>query len=216
VAEQSHDPDRQALIGALASGQVEFIVIGGAAVESHGIDYRTVDIDLAPQASHENLARLADVLNELRPSLVISEADDSQDVPLPAHYFTADSLKNQTFWNLRTSLGKLDIAFAPAGFPNGYDDLQAHAQPRQLAATTLTVQVASLEDVEHSKRVAGRPKDTQYLQRVGRLEPPSMSDALRLHNVRNPPVATTQPAHDSSRPGPPPTPAPGRRSDLER
>jgi hypothetical protein len=48
------------------------------------------------------------------------------------------------------------------------------AQQREVAATTVTVSVASLTDVEHSKRTADRPKDRAYLEQVGRLDEPLM------------------------------------------
>jgi hypothetical protein len=59
-------------------------------------------------------------------------------------------------WNLRTPHGKIDITFLPSGFPAGYNDLRARAQPLQAAQTTVIAAVASLHDVEHSKRTGGR------------------------------------------------------------
>lgn len=93
-------------------------------------------------------------------------------MPLPAGHFTAENLGRQDVWNLATRLGRLDIAFAPSGFPAGYEQLQRRARPLRVAQTSLTVAVAALADVEHSKRVAARPKDRRYLQAVGRLRAP--------------------------------------------
>lgn len=42
----------------------------------------------------------------------------------------------------------------------------------RVAETSIEVQVAALNDVEHSKRTADRPKDRTYPIRVGRLQPP--------------------------------------------
>lgn len=94
---------------------------------------------------------------------------------LPPDYFTASVLAQATVWNLRTVHGKLDLTLAPSGFPEGYAQLIADAEQRRVAATTITVAVASLADVEHSKRTADRAKDRAYLQQVGRLgaSPPS-------------------------------------------
>ncbi len=68
--------------------------------------------------------------------------------------------------------GKLDIAFVPSGFAAGFDALRPRATDLVVALTSLRALVASLEDVEHSKRGAGRPKDRRYLETVGRLRPP--------------------------------------------
>lgn len=166
------DPGREALLRALTQANVAFVVIGGAALQSYDQSHRTDDIDVTPEHSHENLARLATVLNELNCKLVIDPADDSQDVPLPAGYFTAHSLARHSIWNLQTTHGKLDITFHPSGFPAGYEQLRVRAKPREVAQTSVTVRVAALEDVEHSKRIADRPKDRDYLTRVGRLQAP--------------------------------------------
>jgi hypothetical protein len=43
---------------------VRFVVIGGAALQSHGQRYETEDIDITPDRAQQNLKRLADVLDE--------------------------------------------------------------------------------------------------------------------------------------------------------
>ncbi|MFT4034939.1 MAG: hypothetical protein QM679_05135 [Patulibacter sp.] len=172
MAEQSGrslESERGALLTSLLSGGVEFVIIGGAAVQSHGVDYRTEDIDATPRRSRENLERLASVLNDLECVLVVDAADPTTDVPLPPDYFTSDNLAQTDLWNLRTRHGKLDIAFAPAGFAKGYEDLIGGATEITVAFTDTTASVAALVDVEHSKREAGRAKDIAYLESVGRL-----------------------------------------------
>jgi hypothetical protein len=56
------DRDREALLGVLAHHGVAFVLIGGAAIQSYGRRYDTQDIDLTPDTTPENLARLADAL----------------------------------------------------------------------------------------------------------------------------------------------------------
>ncbi len=53
------------LLRVLSDGGVRFVVIGGAALQSHGQRYETEDIDITPDRAQENLKRLADVLNRL-------------------------------------------------------------------------------------------------------------------------------------------------------
>lgn len=165
------DPGREALLRALRDGGVRFVLIGGAALETHGQPHRTEDIDVTPDREHENLRRLADVLNRLECRLEIDPNRPEAAVPLPDDYFTAVSLARVTVLNLRTAHGKLDVAVAPAGFPDGYAQLTPDAQTLKVHATSVEVAVASLADVEHSKRIASRPKDRSYLTRVGRLDP---------------------------------------------
>jgi hypothetical protein len=99
------------------------------------------------------------VLNRLECSLEVDPAHPENAVSLPPDYFTASVLAQATVWNLRTAHGKLDLTLAPSGFPEGYTQLITDAEQRQVAATTITVAVASLADVEHSKRTADRAKD---------------------------------------------------------
>jgi hypothetical protein len=166
------DRGREALLRALREADVRFVVIGGAALQSHGQRYETEDIDVTPDRAQQNLERLAHVLNRMECSLEVDPAHPEKAVSLPSGYFTASVLAQANVWNLRTAHGKLDVTLVPSGFPEGYTQLIADAEQRRVAATTITVAVASLADVEHSKRTADRAKDRAYLQQVGRLGPP--------------------------------------------
>lgn len=165
------DPGREPLLRALQDGGVTFVVIGGAALETHHQPHRTDDVDIAPAVDRLNLEHLADVLNALDCRLVTDVDDESSWVALPNGYFTTATLRRADVWNLHTRHGALDVTFKPSGFPDGYEDLQRNAERLQIAGTNIVVPVASLHDVEQSKRTADRPKDRDYLSRVGRLRP---------------------------------------------
>ena len=150
----------------LARHRVVFVLIGGAAIQSHGGRYDTQDIDLTPDTGPENLSRLANALNELDCRLVTDPADTASWVALPADYFTPRTLLSASVWNLATRHGQLDLAFTPTGFPGGYRDLTVHATQRVVSGTTIVVSVASLEDVQESKRQANRPKDREYFRQA--------------------------------------------------
>jgi hypothetical protein len=160
------DPDREALLGVLARHRVAFVLIGGAAIQSHGLRYDTRDMDVTPDTTPENLAALADALNELDCRLITDPTDAGSWVALPSDYFTEHSLRSASLWNLDTRHGQLDLCFIPAGFPHGYTDLEPRARQRAVAETTVVVSVAALDDVHESKRQANRPKDREYLQRA--------------------------------------------------
>jgi hypothetical protein len=175
------DPGRDTLPRALRDDGVRFVLIGGAAIESHGLPYATQDIDVTPDREHENLGRLAEALNRLGCRLEIDPDQPDAAVELPADYFTAATLRRATVWNLRTVHGKIDLTLAPSGFPDGYTQLAPGARQGRVSRTRIEVAIASLADVEHSKRLANREKDRDYLEEVGRLDPPqTASESLRV------------------------------------
>jgi len=99
------DPDRDALLAVLIRHGVAFVLIGGAAIQSHGGSYDTQDIDLTPETGDANLQRLRDALNELRCRLVTDLANTAAWVPLPDDYFTPRSIRAASVWNLATATG---------------------------------------------------------------------------------------------------------------
>ncbi len=119
------DAEREALLKTLVAHGVQFVVIGGAGIQSHGRRYDTLDIDVTPDRDEANLHRLADALNKLDCRLVTDAANAAAWVPLPPDYFTPRTLLAATAWNLATRHGQLDLTFAPSGFPGGYGELAA-------------------------------------------------------------------------------------------
>lgn len=156
------DAEREALLKVLVDHDVQFVVIGGAGIQSHGRRYDTLDIDVTPDPDEANLQRLADALNELDCRLVTDPANTAAWVPLPPDYFTPRSLLAATVWNLATRHGQLDLSFAPTGFPGGYGELARRAERLTVAGTRIAVLVAALDDIHKSKRAADRPKDRAY------------------------------------------------------
>ena len=53
----------EALVQLLVRHNVTFVVIGGAAIQSHGRRYDTQDVHVTPDTDNANLERLAAALN---------------------------------------------------------------------------------------------------------------------------------------------------------
>ena len=137
------------LIGALASADVDFVVIGGVAGGSYGSAYGTFDVDVAYSRDRENLARLAGVLRELGATL----RGAPRDLPFQ---LDAKTLENGANFTFDTRFGALDILAEPAGAPP-YQDLKARGTSIIVAGSTVTI--ASLDHLIAMKEAAGRPKD---------------------------------------------------------
>jgi len=163
MASPRFDPER--LLSALTDRDVRFILIGGMAAVLHGDVGVTVDIDVVPERSDENLERLAEALRDLNARVRTEGEPERLPFDCSAAFFRklpADSIVNMT-----TKAGDLDLAFCPSG-TEGFSDLRRDAVEIE-AADRLHVFVASLEDVIRSKQAADREKDRLALPRLRRL-----------------------------------------------
>jgi hypothetical protein len=149
------------IFACLARHQVAYVLIGGLAAVLRGSPLPTVDADICPESTQDNLRRLAQALADL--SARVRTPDAPGGVPFP---YDAAFLSQVQLLNLVTRAGDLDLSFMPAG-THGYADLAA-------SATTMTIDgvlvpVASLEDVIRSKEAANRPKDARMLPTLRQL-----------------------------------------------
>jgi hypothetical protein len=145
------DPER--LITTLAKHGVRYVLIGAVAARLQGFPRLTADADITPARDAHNLRRLAAALRELKARVYT----DSVPEGLPFECSPA-MLSRAELWNLVTSAGRVDVAFAPSG-TEGYDDLVRNAVAFDVFGTTLNA--ASLVDIIRSKEAAGRPQDVQ-------------------------------------------------------
>lgn len=146
-----------AIVAALNRNQVRYVIIGAfAAIAQQAPIPATRDIDLTPEASHENLARLSLALKELGARIRTEAVPDG----LPFSH-DATSLAAADVWNLICPDGEFDISFHPSGFEEGYAQLAPNAH--RLRVGEVEVVVADLADVIRSKESAGRPKDLRVL-----------------------------------------------------
>ncbi len=154
--------DPVAILRALESRDVEFVVIGGFAATIRGSAHVTFDIDVVPRETAANLGRLAEALKDLGAAVYVSDSE----TPLPFDP-SAEQLAGNRIWNLATSAGALDLVLAPAGI-DGYDEAVRGATELEIA-DRLTIQVAALDTIIRSKEAADRPKDRAVLDELREL-----------------------------------------------
>ncbi len=161
----SADFDPVRLLSALCEAEVRFILIGGMAAVLHGDVGVTVDIDVVPERTAENIESLAEALRRLGARIRTEVEPEGLSFDCTAEFFR--HLPPESIVNLTTDAGDLDVAFCPSG-TSGFEDLRRDAIDIEVA-DHLRVMVASLEDVIRSKQAAGREKDRVAVPRLRRL-----------------------------------------------
>jgi hypothetical protein len=142
--------DARELFRALAHRDVEYVTIGGIAIQAHGGQRLTQDLDVAIAASTENLARLADALLDLDARILGPDGQRSPSTP------TALLLASSDQWHLITDHGQLDVITLPAHLGT-FAELRARAHEVPLGE--LSIPIADRDDLLKMKRAAGRPQD---------------------------------------------------------
>jgi hypothetical protein len=147
------DPVR--IFEALQRHDVEYLTIGGVAVNAHGHVRNTRDVDILIESTPENMRRLAGALDDLDASLSGVDAELMDVDPRDP----VDLLNGGNF-ALRTAAGGLDL-FDPSEIPGGrpYGEMR----PRAVEAVVEGVRVRAVgfDDLIRLKRESGRDRDLE-------------------------------------------------------
>ena len=138
----------RAILHRLVSDGVEFVLIDGVAAIVLGAPIVSLDVDVVPEPSDENLNRLSEALLALHAEVLgAGRVRDFGD---------GDWLRASRSWNFATDLWRLDILHAPAGV-TGYAALAAEATNENVDG--VMIMTASIEHLIAMKEAANRPKD---------------------------------------------------------
>lgn len=162
-----HQPaqlDPRRILEQLTAHDVDFVVVGGMAAQTHGSTRMTNDVDLIPAPEPANLGRLADALNALE-AQVLNPGHQELEID-------AAMLPRATIWQLATPHGDIDVLHdAPGAGP--YPKLRERALV--IALDEARVPVASRDDLIRMKLARGRPIDRAD---VAALTDPEAQEAL--------------------------------------
>ncbi len=149
--------DFAALIRQLTENEVKFIIVGGAAATAHGSARLTLDLDVVYSRSANNIARMVQALQPLKPYLRGAPPG------LPFEW-SVETIQKGLNFTLTTTLGALDLLGEIVG-GGGYEQLFPDTIRLEIGGVEcLCLQLERLIEV---KRAAGRPKD---LETVAELE----------------------------------------------
>ncbi len=147
------DPAR--IFEALQRHEVEYLTIGGVAVNVHGHVRNTRDVDILVEWTPQNMRRLAAALGDLDAKLFGVDAEHLGIDPRDP-----EDLLNGGNFTLRTAAGGLDL-FDPSEIPGGrpYEEMR----PRAVEAVVegITVRAVGFDDLIRLKRESGRDSDLE-------------------------------------------------------
>ena len=156
------------LLRALHEAGAQHIIVGGFAVNAHGVIRPSKDLDIVPDPDPANLRRLAALLADLEArhvGLGEMKADE-----FPFDPTRPEDLRAGANFRLETRLGDLDVMQWLAGIDEdpAYDSLAASAVVGELDGIPL--RVCGLEHLIAMKLAAGRPRDLATFAYSARTE----------------------------------------------
>lgn len=133
----------------LSEAGVEFVIVGGVAIRSHGGNYVTEDLDICYLRTNDNLRKIANVLTPLKPR----PRNFPENLP---YVFDWTTLQHGTNFTFETSMGDLDLLGEVKGVGSYHDLVPVSIQ---VDLDAIPTQILSIPSLIVAKRAAGRPKD---------------------------------------------------------
>jgi hypothetical protein len=148
---------------ALQDADVQYVVAGGVAMNLHGVDRFTADLDLVIHLEEANVLRCVDVMRALglRPRLPVPAEDLAQ----PEQRKTWAEEKHMLVFSFLNPENPMELVDIFIQHPLPFEQLSKNAIPKE--AFGATIPVMGVDDLITLKRTAGRPKD---LFDIGHLE----------------------------------------------
>ena len=138
----------------LSEAHVEFVIVGGIAIRSHGGNYITEDLDICYSRTRDNLKTLAAVLAPLNPR------PRGHNPSLP-FVFDWSTLQHGTNFTFTTSMGDVDLLGEVKGIGN-YEDLLGESLTVDLDGSP--TKILSIPALIVAKEASAREKDQPGLK----------------------------------------------------
>jgi hypothetical protein len=153
--------DASELFRALARHEVDYVTIGGMAIQVYGAQRLTQDLDVTIASSRENFTRLAEALVDLDARILSPSGQRSRSVP------SAMMLASGDQWHLITAHGPLDVLTLPAHL-GSFAAMRERAH--EIPLGEVIVPIAHRDDLIALKRAAGRPQDLADIRLLESLD----------------------------------------------
>lgn len=144
------EPAFDELLRRLAEADVEFVVVGGLALNAWGVVRGTKDVDVVIATDSDNVKRVAEVAVAAGGRVQQGEAMLGSTLSIAAALGGGEQVP------IETDLGRLDVVQGLEGVP-GYEELRSRAVEAEILGAK--VWVCSREDLRAMKGSAGRTRD---------------------------------------------------------
>ncbi len=157
--------DYRAIFKELNDSGLDYIVIGGVAVNFHGVPRMTYDIDLMVLLEKGNIIKAVAKLTDwgYRPRVPVNP-EDLADESMRDSWIRDKGIRALTFYNDTTPIAEIDLVF---DIPFPYDELRSRAVFMDLEG--VKVPVISIQDLIELKLHTGRKQDladVKYLKAI--------------------------------------------------
>jgi predicted nucleotidyltransferase len=150
------------LFKALNDAGVRYVVVGGLAVVLHGHARLTVDVDLVVDLDEDQARKAIDALTRmgLRPRAPVNPSDFAD--PSIRESWIRD--RGMQVFSLFDPANPMRVVDLFVEHPVPFRELWSRSEAFELQQTT--VRVASIPDLIHLKRMAGRPLDLADIEQL--------------------------------------------------
>jgi len=144
---------------------IRYLVVGGVAMNLHGVPRVTYDIDILIDLEDANISALMGLMKEwgFKPKVPVNVMDFA-DREKRDEWIATKNMKAFNLVNAKWALSEIDIIIdAPIEYS------KAHQRARKITVQGVPIPVISIDDLIKMKKAAGREldkADIQYLRKV--------------------------------------------------
>ena len=158
----------EAIVKALNEAQVQYLIVGGLAVNAHGYERLTRDVDLVIGLEPENIIRGLQALQSIGYQMVIPVTPQQFADPATREMWRRE--KNMIvlqFWSDRHGRTPVDVfVYEPFDFALEYGRAR-----REFITETAQATIVGYEALLAMKQAAGRDRDLLDIQALRKLDP---------------------------------------------
>ena len=145
--------------------KVRYIVVGGIAVNLHGIPRMTADLDLMIDLEKENVLKFIEILKSLDYVPKIPENPENLANPEKREEWKKRKMQAFTFWNVKKPYQQVDIFIE-----NPIEFGKAYSRKEKIKAADFEIYIISIDDLIKIKRKSGRKQDLCDIEALKKIK----------------------------------------------